>query len=71
MALGCLLAAVGLLRRKHWGRRLAISILAANLLGDLGNAAVRSDLRTLIGVPIAGAMLWCLLSRRVRGQFAV
>ena len=34
--------------------------LAANLVGDLTNAFVRHDLRTLIGVPIAGAMIFYL-----------
>jgi len=31
-----------------------VSILAINLVADLGNAVVRGDLRTLVGVPSAG-----------------
>jgi hypothetical protein len=40
-----------------------------NLIGDAGNAAVRGDLRTLIGLPIGGALIAYLLSPRVRRQF--
>jgi hypothetical protein len=54
-ACGC--AAVGLARQKMWGRRLAIGILAVNLAGDSVNAVVRHDLRTLIGLPIGGAII--------------
>jgi hypothetical protein len=31
-----------------------------NLIGDLTNAFVRNDFRTLIGVPIAGAIIFYL-----------
>jgi hypothetical protein len=58
----CASAAFGLAKRARWGRRLAMEIIAVNLAGDLAGAAVRHDARPLIGLPIAGAMLW-LLSR--------
>ena len=54
---GCGGAAVGLARQKMWGRRLAIGILAVNLVGDSVNAVVRHDPRTLIGLLIGGAMM--------------
>src|SRR5256714_10327828 len=57
----CALAAIGLARNAKWGRWLGILILAANLVGDLTNACVRLDLRTLIGVLIAGAMIFYLV----------
>ncbi|HKP04360.1 MAG TPA: hypothetical protein VJU77_13490 [Chthoniobacterales bacterium] len=57
---GCGLAAFGLARRAEWGRRIAIGVLTVNLIGDMFNAVFRGDLRTLIGVPIAGLMLWYL-----------
>jgi hypothetical protein len=53
----CASAAVGLARQKSWGRRLAIGILAVNLAGDCVNFVARHDPRTLIGLPIGGAML--------------
>jgi hypothetical protein len=53
----CASAAVGLARQKNWGRQLAIGILAVNLVGDSVSAIVRHDPRTLIGLPIGGAMM--------------
>jgi hypothetical protein len=61
----CAFAAAGLWGVRRWGRRLAIAILATNLVGDLGNALIRGDPRTLIGLPIGGAMIAYLLSHRL------
>jgi uncharacterized membrane protein YccC len=60
VGVACALAAIGLARNARWGRCLGILILAANLVGDLTNAFVRHDLRTLIGALIAGAMIFYL-----------
>ena len=60
----CATAAIGLTRQKTWACWLAVSILAANLAGDVSNAVMRHDLRTLIGVPIAG---WLIVYLVVRG----
>src|SRR6266700_8228379 len=60
VGVACALAAIGLARNAKWGRSLGILILAANLVGDLTNAFVRHDLRTFVGVPIAGAMIFYL-----------
>ena len=60
----CGLAAVGLARNAEWGRRLAIGILAVNLIGDSLNASLRHDARTLIGLPIGGLMILYLLKIR-------
>jgi hypothetical protein len=60
LGVACALAAIGLARNAKWGRWLGILILVVNLVGDLTNAIVRDDLRTLIGVPIAGAMIFYL-----------
>jgi hypothetical protein len=59
----CASAAIGLATRTRWGRQLALGILIANLIGDLVNAFVRHDFRTLIGLPIGGAMIAYLLMR--------
>lgn len=66
----CGLAAFGLARRAEWGRRLAIWVLTVNLVGDSFNAVFRHDLRTLIGLPIGGLMIWYLVSRRGAFQIA-
>ncbi|HEY2293970.1 MAG TPA: hypothetical protein VGM86_24985 [Thermoanaerobaculia bacterium] len=59
----CALAARGLWMRAPWGRWLALGILTVNLIGDLGSAVVRGDPRTLIGLPIGGALIVYLLRR--------
>jgi len=60
----CTLAAVGLWRCRRWGLWLALAILAVNLAGDLGNAVLLHDWRTLVGLPIGGAMIGYLIVRR-------
>jgi len=63
VGVACAFAAIGLARNAKWGRWLGILILAVNLVGDLTNAFVQHDLRTLIGLPIAGAMIFYLARR--------
>ena len=58
----CLFAAIGLWRARPWGTWLALMILSINMLGDLTNAFVRHDYRSLIGVPVAGTMIFFLLT---------
>ena len=53
----CLIAAIGLWRGTLWGTRVAILILVVNMVGDLSNALLNYDFRTLIGLPIAAAMI--------------
>ncbi len=69
VATACALSAWGLWRRAGWGHRLAVILLVVNLIGDATNALVRGDLRTLIGLPIGGALIAYLLSAGVRRQF--
>ena len=64
------MAATGLWIRARWGHRLAMAILLVNMVGDVGNVIVRNDLRTLIGIPIAAAMIGYLLTARVRKECA-
>src|SRR5215212_4541646 len=54
----CGLAAFGLARGAEWGRRVAVAVLTVNLVGDVLNAIFRHDVRTLIGLPIGGLMIW-------------
>jgi hypothetical protein len=67
----CAGAASGLWTGRWWGHRLAVALLTVNIVGDLLNASIRSDVRTLIGLPIGGLMLGYLLTRRVRNRFPV
>jgi uncharacterized membrane protein (DUF2068 family) len=58
----CFFAAIGLWRARPWGTWLAVIVLAINMLGDLTNVFVRHDYRGLVGVPVAGAMIFFLLA---------
>ena len=62
----CGLAAFGLVRGAEWGRRLALWVLTVNFVGDMFIAVFLNDLRTLIGLPIGGLMIWYLMRRRPR-----
>jgi hypothetical protein len=64
VSLACVAAAVGLWTGRRAGYRLAAMLLLANLLGDLANAIVRGDPRTLLGAPIVAVLLWYLRRRQ-------
>src|SRR5712691_11129262 len=59
VSLACTGAAAGLWFGRRWGWWLAVTILVLNATGDLLNG-VLNDPRTLIGLPVAGAMLYYL-----------
>ena len=62
-------AGVGWFRRRLWGWRLAVAIIAIQVLGDVVNC-VRGDwLRGGTGVIIAGALFLLLLRPRIRTAF--
>lgn len=65
----CAFAAIGLAKCAAWGHRLAVGILVVNLIGDVVNAVVNSDPRTLIGIPVGGALIAYLMMSRVRRLF--
>jgi hypothetical protein len=60
----CTTASVGLWRMTRWGWWTALGILTINMIGDTTNGIVNRDWRTLIGIPIGGAMLTYLILRR-------
>jgi uncharacterized membrane protein (UPF0136 family) len=60
----CGFAAAGLAIGADWGHRLAIGVLAVNLVGDCLNASLRHDPRTLIGLPIGGLMIFYLVKKQ-------
>ena len=65
-----LISGMGWFRHRLWGWRLAVAIIATQVLGDIINL-VRGDwLRGGIGVVIAGALLLCLLTPRLRAEFS-
>ncbi len=62
-------AGVGWFRRRLWGWRLSVAIIAIQVLGDLINCLRGDYLRGGVGVVIAGALLVYLLRPIIRGSF--
>jgi hypothetical protein len=63
-------AGVGWFRRRLWGWRLAVVIIATQVLGDVVNCARGDWLRGGTGVIIAGALLLFLLQPKIKAVFA-
>jgi hypothetical protein len=61
---GCATACLGLWRLRSWGYWTALAVLTINLIGDTLNFVILHDWRTLIGLPIGGAMIAYLIPRR-------
>jgi hypothetical protein len=53
VSISCATAAVGLWRRAQWGHKLAVALIAINLVGDVANAVMGIEPRAIVGVPIA------------------
>lgn len=60
VGIACGFTAIGLWRGTRWGLQLATLILCVNAIGDVLNAIIRHDYRSLIGLPVAGAMIFYL-----------
>ena len=45
----CLAAAIGLGRGARWGHRVAVTMIAINLIGDIANTVLGIEPRALIG----------------------
>jgi hypothetical protein len=63
-------AGIGWFRRRLWGWKLALVIIATQVLGDVVNCLRGDLLRGGTGVIIAGALLLFLLRSKVRATFA-
>jgi hypothetical protein len=62
-------AGIGWFRHRVWGWRLAVAIIAIQILGGLVNCLRGDWLRGSVGVVIAGALLLFLLRPRTRVMF--
>lgn len=69
VSLACAGAAAGLWFGRLWGWWLAVTILVINATAGLLNGVLGNDPRALIGLPVAGAMLYYLRMARVRAFF--
>jgi hypothetical protein len=62
-------AGIGWFRHHLWGWKLAVVIIATQVLGDVANCLKGDLLRGGTGVIIAGALLLFLLQSKVRAMF--
>ena len=63
-------AATGWFGHRLWGWRLAVAIIATEVLGNIVNAFMEDAVRGGVGFVISGALLVYLLRPEVRGVFA-
>jgi hypothetical protein len=72
LLLGATMAVAGTawFKRRVWGWRLAVAIIATQVFGDLVNAFMGDLVRGGVGLVIAGALLVYLLRPQVRCAFA-
>jgi len=63
------MAGIGWFRRRPWGWRLAVVIIATQVVGDLVNCVRGDSLRGGTGVIIAGALLLFLWRPKIRDSF--
>ena len=63
-------AGVGWFKCRLWGWRLAVAVIATQVLGDLVNVFQGRVVEGGLGVAIAGALLFYLLSANVKAVFA-
>jgi hypothetical protein len=62
-------AATGWWKRRKWGWRLAVGIIAVQVLGDAANALLGRVVEGVTGATIAGALLFYLTRAPMRAAF--
>ena len=65
----CAAASFGLWWTSRLGHRLAVGLITINLIGDVVNVLLGTEPRAIVGVPVAAAILFYLMSRKVRRLF--
>ena len=70
LAVALFLAAMGWFRRRSWGWKLGVALIAINLAGDVFNLLFRHELlKGGVGVAIAGLLLVYMNRHGLRGYF--
>ncbi len=70
LAVTLAVAGIGGLKYRLWGWRLAVGVVATQVLGDLVNVFKGHVVEGGLGLAIAGALLFYLLSANVQAVFA-
>lgn len=63
------IGATGWLKRRRWGWRLAVLIIAAQILGDVVNICFGRIAQGATGVTLAGLLLLYITRRNIRASF--
>ena len=71
LAVALALAGTGWLKRRRWGWQLAVVIIGTQVLGDVTNIFYGRIIQGVVGVTIAGALLFYVTRPYVRAIFAV
>lgn len=66
----CAAAGIGLWRGAWWGHRIAVGLIAVNLVADVTNVILGIEPSAIVGVPVAAVILAYLMSTKVRRLFA-
>lgn len=69
LAIVLAVAGIGWLKRRRWGWRLAVVIIATQVLGDFVNALRGNVAQGATGAAIAGALFLYMTRRQVRAVF--
>ena len=69
LSLTLAIAAVGWFKRRVWGWRLAVAVIATQVLGNSVNLFLGRLVEGGIGIAISGALLFYLLRRPLRSAF--
>jgi len=64
-----LLAGIGWFKRRYWGWRLAVAIIATHIAGDLVNLSLGRVIEGSVGIAAACALLLYLWRAPVRAVF--
>ena len=63
------IAGTGWLKRRRWGWQLAVVIIGTQVLGDITNIFYGHIIQGLVGVAIAGALLFYMTRPLIRARF--
>jgi hypothetical protein len=71
LGFGLAIASVGWFKLRIWGWRIAVAVIAIQVLGDGVNVFLKHFVGGAVGVAIAGALLFYLLRPEVKDSFTV
>lgn len=71
LAVALLVTGVGWRKRRYWGWKLGVTVIAINLVGDVVNTVRGERMKGAIGITIAGLLLVYMTRREMQDYFRV